>query len=444
MFQHLTKATPTKANILVNTRKIVGKMPENWKSLAQGGEEKGVRMLENVIPQVSELKPRYIRIDHIYDFYDVVGRASNGRLTFDWSKLDQTVCDIYQSGAKPFFSLGYMPETMSSDGTLIGKPGSWDEWAELVQKTIEHYSGQSTEICSQPSSKLTDIYYEVWNEPDLESFGQWSLYGGDKDYKTLYYYSCLGASRTENTHHFNLGGPATTAIYQNWIKVFLDYISTNNLRLDFISWHHYSKNPDDYADDLIKLEDWLAQDKYTRFRFVPKIISEWGYDSDPNPISETSIGAAHTVMSIRNLVEQNLSMAFAFEIKDGPSPRWGILSYQGEKKPRYHALRFLNLLSEKRLQVHGEGTYVRALASYNSGKITATLVNFDSNNKNTELVPVTFINLSPGKYSLVIQYLDSEPTIISGLDITGNRWQRTILMPPNMVVALELIPENTP
>lgn len=432
-----SSAAPIKANITVDVKKIISPLPYNWKALAQGGEEQGVRMFENVIPQISALFPRYIRIDHIYDFYNVVNRGNNGELNFNWEQLDQTVCDIFHTGAKPFFSLGYMPETLSDDGSLIGTPKNWDEWTFLVQKTIERYSGKSTRLCGQVTGEFfKDIYYEVWNEPDHESFGKWSLYGGKKDYKLLYFYSSTGASRALNVYHFFLGGPATTAAYKNWFQNFLRFISDNNLKIDFLSWHHYTKNPVDFSDDLININNWLADDEFERFRTLPKIISEWGYDSMPNPISDTNIGAAHTIVSIRNLIEQKLEMAFAFEIKDGPIPRWGILSYSGEKKPRYQALRLLNLLERYQLQVDGEGTFVKAVTGGWQNRIGVVLVNYDKENKNTELVPLKFINLDSDGYTITLFNLIGE---ISKEEIRINReFEKTILMPPNAVVALVL------
>ncbi len=99
-----------------------------------------------------------------------------------------------------------MPTALSEDGTLISAPKNWEKWTLLVQKTIEHYSGINNRLCGQITGIWkTDIYYEVWNEPDLETFGKWSIYGG-KDYKKLYYYSALGAARAKNVYRFHLGG----------------------------------------------------------------------------------------------------------------------------------------------------------------------------------------------------------------------------------------------
>lgn len=438
-FQYLSKATPVKANIVVDTKKIVGFINPNWKALAQGGEEKGVRMLEKVVPEIANLYPRYIRIDHIYDYYDVISRSASGQLQFNWYKLDQTICDIYHTGAKPFLSLGYMPPAISEDGSLISNPKNWEDWSTVVQKTVERYSGKSTRLCGQVTGGwFEDIYYEVWNEPDLESFGKWSLYGGDKDYKTLYYYSVIGASKAQNINRYLIGGPATTAAYRNWFITFADYILDKKLRIDFLSWHHYSKNPTDFYQDVANLNQWLAADKYIRFRSLPKIISEWGYDSNPNPIADTDVGASHTIASIRNLIEQEVELAFAFEIKDGHTPSWGLLSADAQKKPRYYALKLLNNLDRAKLQVNGEGTFVQAIAGNSYNKTVLVLVNYDPDNKNTELVPVTFNNLTLGNYQIIETNLQ-EKIVTVNLTLTEPTLKKSILMPPNSVITIELI-----
>ncbi|MBI2641836.1 hypothetical protein HYW87_04580 [Candidatus Roizmanbacteria bacterium] len=438
--QYISLARPAKANLVIDAGKLVGTIPTRWKALAQGGEEKGVRMLGNVIPQIAQLYPRYIRIDHIYDYYDVVKRDQNGSLAFFWDKLDETVCDIYHTGAKPFFVLGYMPQALSGDETLVSKPKDWNEWAFLVQKTVERYSGKDTRLCNGQIRDfwLIDIYYEVWNEPDLETFGKWSIHGGDKDYKLLYSYSSLGAKSAQNVNHFFLGGPTTTALYRNWITVFLAYVIENNLRLDFISWHHYSKNSDDFVDDMSNINSFLAEERFLPYQSRPKIISEWGFDSNPNPTADSNVGAAYTVASIRNFIDQQFELAVLFEVKDGPSPRWGILSYEGNKKPRFQALSLLNQLKGYRLFVDGEGTYVTALASYLNGAITLVLVNYDPRELNNELVPIQFISLQSGTYSMTTTYLDGRTSKEDGIPVVGGKLQTQVILSTNTVVSIVL------
>lgn len=435
-------AFPRKAAIVINSQKIIAPLKTKWNALAQGGEEKGVRMFANIIPQVAALYPQYIRIDHIYDFYNVVSRDKNNNLVFNWDQLDRTVCDIYHTGAKPFFVLGYMPKALSKDGHLISEPNNWQDWAYLVQKTIERYSGKNTRLCQTISGYwMRDIYYEVWNEPDLDTFGHWSLYKKGKNYKTLYYYSNLGAHQAQNVNHFSLGGPATTKAYKNWFQGLLSYIDKNKLRIDFLSWHHYTKDPDDYIDDAKKVRSWLTG-PYQRFSHLPLIISEWGYDSEPNPLAYTKVGAAYTITSIRNLIDQNIKLAFLFEIKDGPQPRWGILNYQGEKTPRYQALKLVNKLSDKRLAVSGEGTFVRTIATRSRNKISVLLVNFDRRNKNFEAVPISFTNLNNKTYSLETNYLSGDKGFIKNLLPEEGVIKRKIIMPPNSIVLLKLQPDQ--
>lgn len=441
LFQYISQAQFIKADIHIDITKIIGPIPDRWKAFSQGGEEKGVAMLANVFPQMSALRPNYIRIDHIYDYYDVVGRSTQGRLVFDWLKLDQTVCDIYHTGAKPFFSLGYMPQTISIDGSPISEPKNWEEWALIVQKTIERYSGISTRLCGQvTNSWLTDIYYEVWNEPNIEPFGKWQIGSRNRDYAKLYLYSTMGALRSKNVNRFFIGGPAIADLEKKWLLNFLQFVYAQNLRLDFLSWHHYSSNPEDFTADVTKINSWLSTEPYNRFFYLPRMITEWGFDDKVNPITHTEIGASHTLASIRNFLDLKINAAFLFEIKDGQSPSWGILTYDGKEKPRYNALKLLNLLEGKQIFVEGEGNHVKTIAALGeTGKIVTILVNYDPKNIHTESVPVTFDNLPSGQYALNITYLDGKTILVSPIPVLGKQLQRIVILPPNSVAALELI-----
>jgi len=290
----------------------------------------------------------------------------------------------------------------------------------------------------------TNIYYEVWNEPDLESFGKWK-YTGAKSYSDLYFFSVKGAQQAQNILPYKIGGPVTTALYKNWIQKFLDYIIANNLRIDFISWHHYSKKTDDYTQDIINLNKWLGEDpKYDKYENLPKIISEWGYDSEKNQIADTEVGAAHTVASLRNLISSKLEQSFLFEIKDGPTLSWGILTYQGEEKPRYKALKLLNDLEGSQLMVDGEGSNVSAIGSINKDdKIVLILTNYDGSGRNYEAVPVLFKNLDGAKYNLTKKELNGRSN--TSLNIQPENGEirldkeKSVIMPANTIVVLELI-----
>jgi hypothetical protein len=437
-----------KANIRVEAGAPTSIIHTNWKGYAQGGEEIGVRMLEPVVPQLKALQPQFVRIDHVYDFYDVVKRDGAGHLVYNWQNLDNTVCDIYQTGAKPFFALGYMPNALSSDGSLISPPNNWNEWAAVVRATVERYSGANTSLCNGTvsGSMMGDVHYEVWNEPDLEQFGKWSIYGGEKSYKNLYYYAAYGAASAQDTLPFALGGPGTTAPYRNWMQTFMQYVQSQHLRLDFLSWHKYTDKPDDYGRDLADVKKWLTAEAYPSYFNVPQIITEWGIDSNPTDAYNQRISAAHTVASVEEMIHNNLSFALAFEPVDGPQSTFGIIDRSGHTKPRYEAFKILNQLeSSFGLTVSGETDHVRVIAGKNtqSGAITLILSNYDKANRHEEEVPITIAGLAPGVYRIFTTTLGLPRREVDPATIVGNEEVlRSIYMLPNDVSMIELVPSQ--
>ena len=99
---YLSQATGVNASIVVDASVSQGPINPIWQMLAQGGEEKFP--FDKIIPQITLLSPKYIRIDHIYDFYGVVDKKG-GSLSYDFTQLDKVVNQIVKTGALPFFSL---------------------------------------------------------------------------------------------------------------------------------------------------------------------------------------------------------------------------------------------------------------------------------------------------------------------------------------------------
>src|SRR5687768_1567677 len=76
------KAAGVEANLVIDTSVALG-VKSHWKSFAQGGEESKPMLGGSVTNLVKNLQPEYIRLDHIYDFYEVAGRGPSGELTFN-------------------------------------------------------------------------------------------------------------------------------------------------------------------------------------------------------------------------------------------------------------------------------------------------------------------------------------------------------------------------
>ena len=154
----------------------------------------------------------------------------------------------------------------------------------------------------------------------------------------------------------------------------------------------------------------------------------------------SQLAAAYTVASVRNLVDQKIELAFVYEARDGPQTNLGILTATGVKKPRYDALLMLNKLEGYRLDLQGEGSFVKGIASKSGRKIAVVLTNYDKNGANTELVPVTFSGLAAGSYRFKVTTLGGTELTLR-LSTKGEDLTRNILMKPNSVSAVELISE---
>lgn len=396
----LPHASIEPANIIVDTAAILGTFDRPWQHLAQGGEGHDWR-LQPIAAQVRALNPSYIRLDHIFDFYDIVS-GTPGNIQFNFSKFDLILSDIQSVGAKPYIALSYMTPSLAEGGELTGPPVRYEDWQLMVQKTIEHVSG---------TRGMSDVYYEVWNEPDL--FGGWK-YHGSRNYLTLYTYAARGAAAARVSQPFKIGGPAITALYKNWFDALMKHVQDNKLKFDFFSWHRYDTDIDVFKKDMFEVRQWIA--KYPQLEPTVEFhITEWGHDSKNNAGYDGLQSAAHTVAGAIEMIGV-VNRAFVFEIQDGKDPagqakwgRWGLFTHAdfgAQAKPRYHALKLLENMGPERLQLLGKGSYVKAFAARKGPQHWQVILsNYDPRGKNTETVPVTFKNLPVGTYTARITYV---------------------------------------
>lgn len=430
--QFLAGASGTPANIVVDTRTEVGPLTKPWRNMAQGGEMSDWR-IEPIKGKVQALGAEYIRLDHIYSFYDIVQKEGD-QLRFNFAKLDPLIDDIVAVGAKPYIALSYMPATIASDGQITSPPARWEDWQETVRATIQHYSGDK---------KIANIIYEVWNEPDL--FGGYKTYG-DRNYLTLYSYADRGQKQVRNAQPYKFGGPAITALYKNWFDTLTQQALKNGWRLDFFSWHRYNKDVEQFRKDFQQANDWKAANP--ALANLELHITEYGHDSANHPGYDTNMGAAHTAATSIEMVNR-INRAFVFEVEDGKDPkgqerwgRWGVLTHHdfgANIKPRYLAIRLMNRINGNVLQLTGKGTWVKALATRNGFFTEMLLANYDQFGTHVENVPIKFNNIIPGNYDLEITDLGGASRKLQ-LATTEAVLATSVFMPANSVMYLRLVP----
>ncbi|PIX67859.1 hypothetical protein COZ41_02725 [Candidatus Shapirobacteria bacterium CG_4_10_14_3_um_filter_35_13] len=407
------------ANIFIDTQNPGSNLSTSlWQNLSQGGEEP-VDMIKPVIGQIRALSPKLIRIDHVFDFYKV----DQGNNNYDFSRLDGVVDSILATGAKPMLSLSYTPDSKP--------PADWNQWYSLIKATAKHYSVEK---------KISGIYYEVWNEPDL--FGGWH-YAKDPNYTTLYHNTARAVVDGAGNAPYKIGGPAITAYYANWIKSLFASTARSGIRLDFISWHKYSKNPADYLADFYSLNKILSN--YPQHFDVERIISEIGPNPKPDSWYDQSQSGVHLISIVTQLTGK-IHRIFTFEPVDGPNPRsnkssgWGLITHSSKgntPKPRYYAIQFLNQLGGQLIPSNGDGTWVTSLSTKNGNKYQSLIVNYDQYQNHSETFPVSFKGLKPGAYTVTIKrYLgktSSKKITIDTPTLTEN-----IYMTPNSAIIIEI------
>jgi glycosyl hydrolase family 39 (putative alpha-L-iduronidase) len=303
--------------------------------LAQGGESEDSGFFDNVQSLGRELGPGLVRLDNIFNHYQIVSRGSDGALTYNWQSLDRILDGVRAMGKEPLICLSYMPETMSAHGdSRVMPPASYDEWAALVKATVTHVN---------VARGLKVRYWEVWNEPDQAGFWKASF----QEYLKLYDVTVEAATSADPS--IRIGGPAVARFSPDHLDEFMQHeaMQGSKGRVDFISWHSYGQSPDQVAAHIRELRTIL--EKYPQF--TPELfITEFNVlqggpgDTSANSATDKVEGAIAFLTSIEGMQRERLDRAFLFELKDGLGPksywgRWGILTNDAQPKPTYYALK---------------------------------------------------------------------------------------------------------
>ncbi len=273
--------------------------------------------------------------------------------------------------------------TPSGLGRVLDKnspPRNLKVYKERVKNTIRQLS----------CNKKYNIWYEVWNAPDLEDF----FLGERSEYLNLYRIvgEAVKELRQEAKIHIPLGGPSASCWFANiepnnilfpersLIYELIKYCYSYRLPLDFISWHAYSSDPKlekqdtIYNKSFIKLiREWLS---YFHFENnLPLIIDEWNFDAGANILPERGrdayVAASFIPARLKNMYEAGVDYQAYFCLEDfggnkeGATRNLGVFSFDTEHpdskeyaKAGYNTLRMLNLLGNELLPVQSTDEFV--------------------------------------------------------------------------------------
>ncbi len=298
--------------------------------LSQGGisEVNDPAFWRSVAPMLNTIGTSLVRIDHIFDdkYYSVVQRKSDGSYEYDWKRLDAVISEILKTDVRPFLCLSYMPLALSRDSRPNQAPTKLDEWRILCRELVRHMKDRFN---------LTGLYYEVWNEPDLKEFWR----GSQGDYFDLYRASVEALKSIDPSA--KVGGPAVSSPATGWLSPFLEFVKSQKLQLDFVSWHLYSQDPVIYSLFIQNVKKILAELGFPGN--IEMMLTEWNSSGHLDPANDAFYNAGHTVAVLAALHQGNISKAFFFMPKDYVNSQrlyggWGLITHDGRPKPSYNCI----------------------------------------------------------------------------------------------------------
>lgn len=244
--------------------------------------------------------------------------------SYDFSTTDSVIQSIINAGAIPFFRLGESFETTPIHNT---PPTNFDKWATICLQIVKHYNAGWNNGFNYNIKK-----WEIWNEPDLNDF--WS--GTPQQFYDLYSKTVLKLKNYDTSLKV---GAAGFAIINNtkFIDPFLDSISTNNIPLDFISYHSYTFSNPYYF--LIQQQNIQTLLSFYGLSIIDTYLTEWNnyvFNSETSLTDygrDDALSASLTASSFFYLQNSTLTGAYRYRTDEyffGLFRNNGDYSYSGK------------------------------------------------------------------------------------------------------------------
>jgi xylan 1,4-beta-xylosidase len=336
--------------ISVQTRTIKGPLPHVWEECF-GSDRAAVAMRAQWLSDLELVKKtvgiKSVRFHGLFD--DEMGVWSSG--THPVFLYVDTVFDaMLERGVRPFVELSFMPNALASGERTIfwykgntTPPKEIKDWGVLVGALAKHC------VDRYGLEEVRQWKFEVWNEPNIVF---WT--GTKSQYLDLYRESAEAIKGVDK--QLKVGGPATAMAA--WVPDLLEFCSTQNVPIDFVSSHIYPDDPQKNVfgeDHHYPLEQVIPralsmmkqQIKASKYPDLPLYISEW---SSQNPAF-----IADTIKSSIGLAEVMSYWTFDNVFEELGTPRtflnraFGLIGMRGVPRPSFHTFTLLHKLGEVQL-----------------------------------------------------------------------------------------------
>ncbi|NOY98871.1 MAG: alpha/beta hydrolase fold domain-containing protein [Chloroflexi bacterium] len=250
--------------------------------------------------------------------------------SYDFSASDEVFRAILAGGFEPYLRLGDSWNVRGLERRAPVNPGNW---VRAAVEVVRRYDGMSRQ------AGVPLRYVEIWNEPNLKQF--W-------DGTQAEFFDLFAATVTAVKAEFpdlKVGGPGLTPAGalspqgQKYVRDFLANMQLHITPLDFLSWHVYANDPEDFVQAAIFYRQQLDAYGYTE---AESHITEWNTAvkesraDDAPDLRYTAQGAAILSAAWIGLQEQGVDVSTFYR---GPDPDinaphfYGMFYADGRPKP---------------------------------------------------------------------------------------------------------------
>ncbi len=346
------------------------------------------------------------------------------------SNYESVIKNISDAGGTVILNIFGTPAGMGKILDKKSAPVNMAAFKELIKAKLKDLS----------CDKKYNIWYEVWNAPDLDDF----FLGREQDYLNLYQAVSESAKELEEQYkiHIPVGAPAASSWFHgiegntiltpenSLVYGLIKFCYRNHLKLDFITWHGFSSNPkaekentiyNKTAVDLVR--DWLS---YFNFdKNTPLIIDEWNYDRDANLLPERKeksyISASYIPARIKNMFESGIDNQVYFCLEDfqgnkeGVTRNVGVFCF-GSRNPQdkvyskvsFNVFKMLKELGPDMFSVKLNDEFAGVIAAKSEDKLTILIYNYIDPEIVKNFVSENIAALSPAETKFLLGIIRSD------------------------------------
>ncbi len=323
-----------------------------------------------------EIPFEYIRCHGIFsDDMMVYNEDKYGDPIYNFSYIDQLFDFFMEVNLKPFVEIGFMPSKLASkDDTLfywkanVSYPTDINKWNRLVFNFVKHC------VERYGIEEVRKWYFEIWNEPEIK--GAFWL---ETDELFFQFFNDTFCTIKKVDKDLKVGGCGNSvyAFQMNeWFETFSSYCISNQLDLDFISYHIYPVVVSEQVQNKMLEEKKVNADyQFAHENYIPNVIeeindiihkqyskkleihvTEWNSSLYGDYSNDTCFKGSFLIKNVLDSLNKIDSMGYwtftdIFEESQPSSDLFhgglGFITYNGLKKPMFYAYKLLHKLGNE-------------------------------------------------------------------------------------------------